>query len=131
MIADTLQASIARLQKKVGPGLSSNTSNTSLEEQITEMEATISIVLNNHTSRITQLEYSSGVAEDAMANHTYEIAEIKKNRQSDGTVIQAHHARIIELEQADNESNAVLEIHADKLRNLGKGFFIDYCRKWR
>ena len=105
------------LQKKVGPGLSAN---SSLEEQITEMEATISVVLNNHTSRITQMEYSSGVAEDAIANHTYEIAEIEKNRQSDVAEIQAHYARILGLEQADNESNAVLEIHAATLRNLGK-----------
>ena len=84
----------------------------------------MSIVLSNHTSTITQLEYSSGVAGDAIANHTYEIADIKKNRQSDVAVIQAHYARIEGLGQADNESNAVLEIHADKLRNLGKGFLL-------
>ena len=66
------------------------------------------------------MEYSSGVAEDAIANHTYEVAEIEKNRQSDIAVIQAHYARIVGRGQADNESKAVLEIHTDKLRNLGK-----------
>ena len=78
------------------------------------MEATISIVLNNHTSRITQLEYSSSVAEDTIAAQTSKLAEIETNRQSDVAEIQAHDARILGLEQA------VSDIHSDTLKKLGK-----------
>ena len=85
------------------------------------MEATISIVLSNHTSRITQLEYSSSVAEDTIDAHTSKLAEIETKRQSDVAEIQAHDARILGLEQA------VSDIHSDTLKKLGKTSQKEYC----
>ena len=114
-----MQASVAWLQRKVGPGLNST---TSLEDQIEELKATTVIVLNNHTSMLTVLEYRSDVAEDDIANHTSRLEEIEKNRKSDIAKLEAHFAKIIELEKADNESKAVLEMHSDALMSLGEGF---------
>ena len=117
-----MQISIERIQTKIGTGTSTN---SSLEEQIVGMHATMTSVLSNHTSRISQLEYDSGSAEDIIANHTFRIADIETNRKTDIATIQAHTALILGLEQAINDTTAILEKYNDTLNALGKGFVIN------
>ena len=102
---------------KTGTGTSTN---ATLEERITKIEETLTIVTNNQAVRLSQLKYGYDSVQLILGNHTVRLMAIEMDRASDTATIQSHNTRIQELKTAQTAINEVLKQYNETLISSGK-----------